>query len=168
MQLSRLMRPSIRRKALDLQAPAARRQTTAEEGDLRMTTKAVDGVSFRTNTEDHVRPSARPMAAIKFEARLGQIALVLMRTRQHRYSFLGDLEWLVLPAIATNQFMVAEHRDSAIGISIPAAVVLWAQVSNEVDARLSGGQAYLVHKNIQHTVRYTELAPDRFKHFWMD
>ncbi len=29
-------------------------------------------------------------------------------------------------------------------------------------------QAYLGHKNIQHTVRYTELAPDRFKDFWKD
>src|SRR5262249_19200947 len=27
-------------------------------------------------------------------------------------------------------------------------------------------QAYLGHKNIQHTVRYTEMAPDRFKDFW--
>jgi integrase len=27
-------------------------------------------------------------------------------------------------------------------------------------------QAWLGHKNIQHTVRYTELAPDRFKDFW--
>jgi integrase len=27
-------------------------------------------------------------------------------------------------------------------------------------------QAYLGHRNIQHTVRYTELAPDRFKNFW--
>jgi type 1 fimbriae regulatory protein FimB/type 1 fimbriae regulatory protein FimE len=27
-------------------------------------------------------------------------------------------------------------------------------------------QAYLDHKNIQHTVRYTELAPHRFKDFW--
>ena len=27
-------------------------------------------------------------------------------------------------------------------------------------------QAYLGHKNIQHTVRYTELAPGRFKDFW--
>jgi site-specific recombinase XerD len=27
-------------------------------------------------------------------------------------------------------------------------------------------QAYLGHKNIQRTVRYTELAPDRFKDFW--
>ena len=29
-------------------------------------------------------------------------------------------------------------------------------------------QHYLGHKNIQHTVRYTELAPDRFKDFWAD
>jgi integrase len=29
-------------------------------------------------------------------------------------------------------------------------------------------QQYLGHKNIQHTVRYTELAPDRFKDFWKD
>jgi type 1 fimbriae regulatory protein FimB/type 1 fimbriae regulatory protein FimE len=27
-------------------------------------------------------------------------------------------------------------------------------------------QAYLGHKNIQHTVRYTELSADRFKEFW--
>jgi type 1 fimbriae regulatory protein FimE len=29
-------------------------------------------------------------------------------------------------------------------------------------------QHYLGHKNIQHTVRYTELSPDRFKSFWDD
>lgn len=29
-------------------------------------------------------------------------------------------------------------------------------------------QHYLGHRNIQHTVRYTELAPDRFKTFWRD
>ena len=29
-------------------------------------------------------------------------------------------------------------------------------------------QHYLGHKNIQHTVRYTELGSDRFKEFWDD
>jgi site-specific recombinase XerD len=29
-------------------------------------------------------------------------------------------------------------------------------------------QHYLGHKNIQHTVRYTELSSDRFKEFWDD
>src|SRR5262249_2376424 len=41
-------------------------------------------------------------------------------------------------------------------------------------ARINAGhdtralQAWLGHKNIQHTVRYTELAPDRFKNFWRE
>jgi len=29
-------------------------------------------------------------------------------------------------------------------------------------------QHYLGHRNIRHTTRYTQLAPDRFKDFWMD
>jgi type 1 fimbriae regulatory protein FimE len=29
-------------------------------------------------------------------------------------------------------------------------------------------QHYLGHKNIMHTVRYTELSPERFKDFWKD
>jgi len=29
-------------------------------------------------------------------------------------------------------------------------------------------QAWLGHKNIQHTVRYTELSPARFRDFWND
>ena len=27
-------------------------------------------------------------------------------------------------------------------------------------------QAYLGYRNIQHTVRYTELSPNRFQNFW--
>ena len=29
-------------------------------------------------------------------------------------------------------------------------------------------QHYLGHRNIEHTTRYTELAPDRFRAFWPD
>ena len=29
-------------------------------------------------------------------------------------------------------------------------------------------QAYLGHKNIMHTVRYTEMAADRFRSWWKD
>jgi hypothetical protein len=29
-------------------------------------------------------------------------------------------------------------------------------------------QAYLGHRNIQNTTRYTAPAPDRFKEFWRD
>jgi cytolysin-activating lysine-acyltransferase len=99
--------------------------------------KALDGASISLMADDIDRAHARPLAAIKFEA-VGQVVLILMRTRQHRFSFLSDLEWLVMPAIATGQFIVAEHREGPTGISIPAAAVLWARVSEEVDARLRG------------------------------
>jgi hypothetical protein len=34
--------------------------------------------------------------------------------------------------------------------------------------RIRSLQAWLGHKNIQHTVRYTELSPTRFKNFWRE
>src|SRR6516162_8190744 len=41
------------------------------------------------------------------------------------------------------------------------------QLANQgVDTRSL--QAYLGHKNIQHTVRYTEMSSTRFKNFWKD
>ena len=39
-------------------------------------------------------------------------------------------------------------------------------VNNGVDTRTI--QAYLGHRNIMHTVRYTQLAPDRFRTLWRD
>ena len=38
--------------------------------------------------------------------------------------------------------------------------------NNGVDTRTI--QAYLGHRNIMHTVRYTQLAPDRFRSLWRD
>ena len=34
--------------------------------------------------------------------------------------------------------------------------------------RYPSASAYLGHRNIQHTVRYTELSPTRFKDFWRE
>jgi hypothetical protein len=59
---------------------------------------------------------------------------------------------------------------------LPALPVWWnalaclqrSRVMPLVGQRVSAGvpQPYLGHKNIQHTVRYTEMAPTRFKDFW--
>ena len=57
-----------------------------------------------------------------------------------------------------------------IGVSLLAQCPVHAcgfKLANDgVDTRSL--QAYLGHRNIQHTVRYTELAPTRFKNFWHD
>jgi hemolysin-activating ACP:hemolysin acyltransferase len=97
--------------------------------------------------------------AKRIAAAFGEIVSVLMRTPAYRHLFLADLEWLVLPAIATGQFALAEARQKD-GLSMPVAVLLWATVSEEVDVRLtsnlgqpvrlkpsewaSGAQAWLV------------------------
>jgi integrase len=49
--------------------------------------------------------------------------------------------------------------------SAHAAPRLWLR-SGQRRSRHPPLQAYLGHKNIQHTVRYSELAADRFKNFW--
>jgi|SRR5271166_4173976 len=66
---------------------------------------------------------------------LGQIASVLMRSPQHKHYSLADLEWLVLPAVLSEQFRVAQAQQS--GAPTPVGVALWASVSADVDKRLS-------------------------------
>ena len=51
---------------------------------------------------------------------------------------------------------------SAVRFTMPAGLM----ANDGHDTRAL--QHYLGHKNIQHTVRYTEMAPDRFKDFWRD
>jgi hypothetical protein len=55
----------------------------------------------------------------------------------------------------------------AEGKPVPwAAVRGYALANRGHDTRAL--QAYLGHRNIQHTVRYTELSPTRFKNFWRE
>ena len=70
----------------------------------------------------------------------GAVALFL-RSPAHRHYTLADLEWCLLPALALNQFMAAETK-LPDGQAVPAALVLWARVSAEVDARLSAAPRY--------------------------
>lgn len=73
----------------------------------------------------------------KLSGAFGEIVSVLMRSESHRTQMLMDLEWLVLPALATGQFKVAGAQSKAVGYLVPIAVVLWARVSAEVDKRLT-------------------------------
>lgn len=70
-------------------------------------------------------------------ATFGEIVSVLMRQPSSRHNALGDLEWMVVPALMANQFSVAEAQSKAQGFVAPIALLLWARVSPEVDQRLS-------------------------------
>ncbi len=77
----------------------------------------------------------------QLSAAFGQIIAIMMRAKRHQYTFLSDLEWMVLPAITTGQFAIAEQRHKDSGLTSPRAAILWASVSDEVDQRLSANRS---------------------------
>jgi hemolysin-activating ACP:hemolysin acyltransferase len=70
-------------------------------------------------------------------ASFGQLVSLMMRQRQYKHAMLAELEWLVVPALATRQFRVVEGVSQDRGLVAPIAAVLWASVSPEVDKRLT-------------------------------
>jgi len=69
-------------------------------------------------------------------ASVGDIVAVFSRSPAHKHFAFGDLDWMVLPAVVSGQFYVAEAEHKEAGFRAPVACVLWASVSEEVDRRL--------------------------------
>lgn len=89
--------------------------------------------------QGELSPEARQNAAAVSKAVMttfGQIATVLMRTPEYKGYTLGDLEWLAVPAVMTGQFSLAEAQSKATGMMAPVGLVLWANVTPEIDRRI--------------------------------
>ncbi len=96
------------------------------------------GMAVSPHATASAKQPVKQMAAAKqSSAALGEIVTVLMRTPAMRQHKLGELEWMVMPAIKTGQFLIAHARSKKSGVVDPAGFVLWALVSPEVDKRLS-------------------------------
>lgn len=70
-------------------------------------------------------------------ASIGDITVLFSRSPKHRHYSLADLEWLVLPAVFSGQFFIAEASHAETGHRAPVAVVTWARVSADVDQKLT-------------------------------
>jgi hypothetical protein len=57
---------------------------------------------------------------------------------------------------------------ASVASGVAVSVALAAAWGNSFRLSPPGGGVGSGHKNIQHTIRYTEMAPDRFKDFWRD
>lgn len=64
---------------------------------------------------------------------LGEITWLMTQSPIHKQLFIGDLEWFAMPAILLEQFRIFYGPNS------PAAVALWAMVSEETEERLKAG-----------------------------
>jgi len=76
-------------------------------------------------------------------------------------------EW---PMTAVRKIVARAGEDAKLGFPVHPHMLRHAcgcKLANDGhDTRAI--QHYLGHRNIQNTVRYTEMAPDRFKGFWKD
>ena len=79
----------------------------------------------------------RGAAAKHVAASFGEIVTLMMRSAADTSITLRDLEWMVVPALQTGQFAVADAQSKETGAVMPVAGVLWAFVSDEIDQKLS-------------------------------
>ncbi len=89
------------------------------------------------STEESAEFKRRATKSKHLQASFGEIVGLLMRSPQLKKLPLSSLEEMVVPAIVTEQFMIAEARSKESGFLTPIAAVLWASVSEEIDRRLS-------------------------------
>ena len=75
---------------------------------------------------------------VALESTLGAISLLAMKSQSHKYLFTADLEWLVVPAVAQKQFRLFRNNKNE-----PVAFVSWANIDDEIEARLLSGSLKL-------------------------
>ena len=85
-------------------------------------------------------------------ASFGEMVSLLMRSTHYKHYSLAELEWLLLPPLMHNQFLVVEARSKENGASVPVGLALWASVSEDTDKRLS--------ENLDQPIK---LRPDEWK-----
>jgi cytolysin-activating lysine-acyltransferase len=64
---------------------------------------------------------------------LGEMTWLLSQSPLHRALAIGDLEWLVMPALIHRQFYLFRDGDQPVGLA------LWAKCGHEARAKLEGG-----------------------------
>jgi hemolysin-activating ACP:hemolysin acyltransferase len=116
--------------------------------------ETINGMAGDFPPQPVAAPGARSAAGrgevprARFAHNFSSIVAVLMKEQQFKNLRLADLYWLVLPAMVSSQWELAQacmrpSGDKAGGdddkrrMVVPAAVAFWASVSPEIDARLS-------------------------------
>jgi len=99
-------------------------------------------------TGNATAPGGAPLSAEEMKRRanyshglvqaFGAIVAIYMKSKFHREMRLAEIENIVAPAVMTGQFSLAEATHKQHGLVTPVAVVLWANVSDQIDARISG------------------------------
>ncbi|MDQ2696704.1 MAG: tyrosine-type recombinase/integrase [Pseudomonadota bacterium] len=120
---------------------------------------------LHVNRAKNGSPGTHPLSGVELRA----LRRLLRDSPQSPFLFISELK---SPVTAAGFRKMIERLGASIGFPLKLHPHMFRHscgyyLANQgVDTRSI--QAYLGHRNIQHTVRYTELAADRFRGFWKD
>jgi cytolysin-activating lysine-acyltransferase len=94
---------------------------------------------FGASPNGHTAAGAAPgQPAPKTVAQvLGEITWLMTQSPRHKAIALGDLEWLLMPAILLRQFRIFYHGEQPVGVA------LWALADDLVAQRIDAGDRRL-------------------------
>jgi len=84
-------------------------------------------------TEEGMEASETSGGGVTVSHLLGEMTWLLTQSPLHRGFAIGDLEWLVMPALVHKQFYIFRDGDRPVGLA------LWAKCGPEAEAKLERG-----------------------------
>lgn len=120
-------------------SPAAPQVAPAAAAPAPAPQSSAPQASAAASAQELSADEARKRAAMAKQAAaaLGEVVSLLMRSPSEKSHMLSDLEWMVMPAIMTGQYAVADAQSKTSGAVMPVGAVLWAFVSPEIDRQLT-------------------------------
>jgi cytolysin-activating lysine-acyltransferase len=109
---------------------AALREAFAELGGLHA------GSTANGTAADHPQSTTAPPPKTVAQV-LGEIAWLMTLSPRHKAIPLGDLEWLLMPAILLRQFRIFYQGEQPVGVA------LWALADDVVAKRINAGDTRL-------------------------
>lgn len=121
---------------------------------MQATSNELPGAQAKPNSTEPALPGQAPWEArqTRWAQAFSSIIAVMMRDETYRSVRLAELEHMVIPAVVSGQWRLGHTPEVSsppdkVGsnrtlgqIMVPSAVVLWAQVSDEIDKRMSNSE----------------------------
>jgi cytolysin-activating lysine-acyltransferase len=111
---------------------AALKQALAEIGAASSASGAANGNAAAGTAQGQVAPGPKTVSQV-----LGEITWLMTQSPRHKATPLGDLEWLVMPAILLRQFRIFYKGEQPVGVA------LWALADDLVAKRIDANDRRL-------------------------
>ncbi len=117
------------------QPPAPDPQMPVQVGEPEQPIHGPAAMVQQSELSEQAAPAVQ-MLTTPLAGSLGKVVSVMMFSRRFQKMTLSELRKFVLPAVTTNQYLVAEARAKDSQITTPLGVLLWARLSDELNQKL--------------------------------